>query len=153
MQCPNPPRFDEAARNTKDLDKPTMALRNFLMTYGTRVSAPKAAIDLGAGGGRDTRALLRKGWQVKAVDTSSETALALANEDRSRLQVIQGTLFDAEIASASIDLVNAQRVFPYIRGKERMQYLSKIRDLLKPGGYLLRSRQFERQIRSRFLRA
>ena len=73
---------------------------------------------------------------MKAVDTSPETVHALADEDRSRLQIVQGTLHDADIANESIDLVNARLVFPFMQQEELLQCLEKIGEILQPGGYL-----------------
>ena len=77
---------------------------------------PRFAVDLGCGAGRDTRELLRAGWQVLAVDREpdAETALGAAVEPdlRTRLQIQIEDL--ATVAIPPCDLANASLCLPFL---------------------------------------
>ncbi len=73
------------------------------------------AIDLGCGQGRDTRELLRRNWNVLAID-SSETALAslkdvVTPEERARLQTFRAEFEGLQLPDA--DLINASLSIPF----------------------------------------
>jgi SAM-dependent methyltransferase len=76
--------------------------------------APRLAVDLGCGAGRDTRELLRRGWRVLATDMTPEGPETLwrltPEEDRRRLETEVSTLQDFEIPAC--DLVNANLILP-----------------------------------------
>lgn len=97
------------------------------------------AIDLGAGGGRDTRALIRAGWtQVHAVDVDPHAGTALRDVMASGSAVMHiGTLQNADIPQGGADIVNAQRALPFI--EDLPGTLSRAHDLLRPGGVLVAS--------------
>jgi SAM-dependent methyltransferase len=97
------------------------------------------AIDLGAGGGRDTRALIRAGWtQVHAVDVDPHASTALRDVTQSGSAVMHiGTLRNADIPEGGADIVNAQRALPFI--EDLPETLHRAHDLLRPGGILVAS--------------
>ena len=77
---------------------------------------PRRAVDLGCGAGRDTRELLRAGWQVLAVDREpgAEAALRAALEPglESRLSVRIEDLATVDVPAC--DLVNASLCLPFL---------------------------------------
>ncbi len=75
----------------------------------------RQAIDLGCGGGADSRALLARGWKVLAVDAEpgSERLLTagLSPERRARLEITIGAFHEVKLVPA--DLVYAQFSLPF----------------------------------------
>jgi SAM-dependent methyltransferase len=99
-------------------------------------SAPRLAVDLGCGAGRDTRELLRRGWRVVAVDRTPEgiaTLLKLTPPgDRPRLKA-----HVADVASFPVpacDLVNANLILPFLPSDAYGATWARIRAALPPGG-------------------
>jgi SAM-dependent methyltransferase len=96
---------------------------------------PGEALDLGAGGGRDSRHLLSEGWRVTAVDSSPSSAAALRRLPRQRnLQFVSSRIEDFVLES--YDLVNAQFSLPFMARDRYEATLRGIRDAVRPGGVL-----------------
>jgi SAM-dependent methyltransferase len=80
--------------------------------------AGRQAVDLGCGGGADTRLLLASGWRVFAVDAEPEALVLLeeaAPEDhRNNLRITIGQFHEVNIPPA--DLVYAQFSLPFAGG-------------------------------------
>lgn len=97
---------------------------------------PGFAVDLGAGGGRDTVELLRRGWRVFAVDPAPESAEALralpGADDR--LEVLTERMQDAEWPEA--DLVNASFALPLVPPEAFGATWARIVASLRPAGRL-----------------
>ena len=74
------------------------------------------AVDLGCGAGRDTRELLRGGWQVLAVDREPEAIAVLERavepEARASVRTLVADLATVEIPDC--DLVNASVSLPFL---------------------------------------
>jgi len=133
-------KHDNVVRATAHYKSPTAGLNTFLKKYGAVTQEPhKVAIDLGAGGGRDTRALAANGWRITAVDTSPETVKALSDTDSNQVEVFQGTLQQAKVSDGAIGLVNAQRVLPYLVAEDLRDTLRETARILRPGGHLCAS--------------
>jgi tellurite methyltransferase len=77
--------------------------------------AGRQAVDLGCGGGADTRLLLARGWRVFAVDAEPQARLLLEEatpeHHRNRLEVTIGQFHEVDLPSA--DLVYAQFSLPF----------------------------------------
>jgi len=99
--------------------------------------APRLALDLGCGTGRDTVELLRRGWRVLAVDAEAEAIAELAAKpeaqaagDRLETRVAR---FET-MALPGCDLVNGSFALP-LCGPEAFPGLwRRIRAALRPGG-------------------
>jgi tellurite methyltransferase len=96
---------------------------------------PGDALDVGAGAGRDTAYLLRRGWRVTAVDASPSAAAAL------RRLPLQGKLTVVVSAAeyfqpATYDLVNAQFSLPFIAHPRFDATVSRLRDSVRPRGVM-----------------
>ncbi|NJO79774.1 MAG: class I SAM-dependent methyltransferase [Cyanobacteria bacterium RM1_2_2] len=70
---------------------------------------PPLAVDLGCGDGRDTVELLRRGWQVLAIDGESKAFDRLLNRPELQRDRLQTQLMQFEVLSLppAVDLVNA----------------------------------------------
>ena len=79
-------------------------------------TGPRFAVDLGCGGGRDARELLKAGWRVLAIDREPAAIAAVeaatAPEMRAALEGRVADLADVEIPPC--DLVNASLSLPFL---------------------------------------
>ena len=98
-----------------------------------RFPAPGFAVDLGAGTGRDTAELLRRGWRVLAIDGAPEAVERLqALDGGGRLETRLSRFEEADWPRC--DLVNASFALPFC-ARERFPVLwRRIVDSLRPGG-------------------
>src|SRR5205823_5874967 len=89
--------------------------RDTLLAALDRFAAPGTAVDLGCGTGRDTFELLRRGWQVVAIDSAAEaiSRLRAAAGDDPRLATQVAVYEDAALPEC--DLVNASWSLPFCR--------------------------------------
>ncbi|OLU26737.1 hypothetical protein BVH03_15560 [Pseudomonas sp. PA15(2017)] len=127
------------AQATRHVTTPSPGMNFFTNRVGEQYfaqSQPRVAVDLGAGGGRDTRYLAGKNCRVDAVDPDPVMKGALAAEAGPRLRTITDTLRGAAFENDSIDLINAQRVLPFIHGEDLKADLRESFRILKPGGHL-----------------
>lgn len=100
-----------------------------------RFPAPGLAIDLGAGSGRDTAELLRRGWRVIAIDREQEAIdrlHALTGPDSARLQSVRARFEEAEWPDC--DLVNASFSLPFCPPAAFASLWARIVDSIRPGG-------------------
>jgi tellurite methyltransferase len=96
---------------------------------------PGEALDVGAGAGRDTAYLLRRGWRVTAVDASPSAAAALRGLPmRRNLSVVVSAIEDFE--PADYDLVNAQFSLPFIARSRFDATVLRLRDSVRPRGVM-----------------
>jgi len=96
----------------------------------------RLAVDLGAGGGRDVIEMLRRGWQVLAIDAAPESAEAI----RGRPDLPP----DAQIETRTVriedadwplcDLVNSSFALPIVAPDIFGDIWQRIVDSLRPGG-------------------
>jgi membrane dipeptidase len=100
-----------------------------------RFDRPGLAVDLGAGTGRDTAELLRRGWSVIAIDREREAierVLALVGGPSPRLETHAASFTD--VAWPAVDLVNASYAL-YLSSPEWFDELwERIVGSLRPGG-------------------
>ena len=105
--------------------------------YPTRKGSHYQAIDLGAGGGRDTLAIAKKGWNVLAVDVTPKSlekiekdSIRLSGHVTTKLASFQGM----KLGGGSADLVNASYSLPFVSNEAFPSVWKKIVSALKPGG-------------------
>ena len=98
---------------TADLE-PT-GFHEFAMSHVGTDGADRHAIDLGFGGGRDTRLMLSRGWNVFALDVTPEAETILLErvdpDHRDRLEIAIGRF--EEVPLPSTDLVFASYSLPF----------------------------------------
>jgi tellurite methyltransferase len=96
------------------------------------------AVDLGCGTGRDTFELLRRGWQVLAIDAESEAIQRLLGRgdlasDRAGLLATQAASFEhAEWPEA--DLINSSYALPFCPPEQFQVVWQRIVTSLRSGG-------------------
>lgn len=117
--------------------RPTL-LRALARFADERPAAQRLALDLGAGTGRDTKAILGAGWRVIAVDREAaaldELAARIAAPDRDRLVLVQADLATWQPPPA--DLVNASFVLPFVPRPGFDTLWRRMAEALLPGGRL-----------------
>ncbi len=99
-------------------------------------AAPRLAVDLGCGAGRDTRELLRRGWRVLAVDREAAAIEALdaatPEADRERLTCVVADLAAADIPPC--DLVVASVSLQFLGEADYAAAFERITAAMRPGG-------------------
>ncbi|HTZ77885.1 MAG TPA: class I SAM-dependent methyltransferase [Stellaceae bacterium] len=99
-------------------------------------AAPRFAVDLGCGDGRDAIELLRRGWSVLAIDAEPEAIARLAARPDlpkgARLATLCQRFEDASWPAA--DLVNASFSLPLCPPERFLDLWARIVQSLKPGG-------------------
>lgn len=109
--------------------------RPTLVAAATRFAEPGRAVDLGAGSGRDTAELLRRGWRVLAIDREQDAIdrlRKLAGGDSARLETRVARFEDADWPES--DLVNASFSLPFCPPDSFPGLWRRIVDSLPPGG-------------------
>lgn len=109
--------------------------------------APRVAIDIGAGDGRDTAVLLAAGFEVLSADPHpdslrriTERVMSMPQDAARRLHVVTGSAesLDAAIAMrpqfASCGIVNASFSLPFVKPDRYARAWSMVRNTLAPGG-------------------
>lgn len=98
--------------------------------------APRLAVDLGCGAGRDTRELLRRGWRVISMDMTREGIDRLREltpaVDQKRLETHVANLAGFDIPPC--DLVNADLILPFLGADDYAGTWARIRAALDSGG-------------------
>jgi trans-aconitate methyltransferase len=97
----------------------------------------RQAIDIGAGHGNETRAMLEQGWQVLAIDPEPAAATVLradAGAHANRLDIVTAGVGDVHLPPAT--LIWAGDSLPYV-GQERFPAVwAQLRSALTPGAVL-----------------
>jgi membrane dipeptidase len=109
--------------------------RPTLLAALDRFETPGLAVDLGAGTGRDTAELLRRGWRVIAIDREQEAIerlLALVGPDAAGLETRIAPYTEASWPEC--DLVNASYSLPFCPPHEFEALWRRIVDSLRAGG-------------------
>ncbi|MFC7535519.1 class I SAM-dependent methyltransferase [Actinoplanes sp. GCM10030250] len=98
----------------------------------------RTAIDLGCGGGRETRALLEEGWRVTAVDSEPGTEARLLRTIGGRHAglTVRVSGFENVTDLPAADLVYAGYSLPFQRRESFDRLWTEIRSALRPGGRL-----------------
>jgi tellurite methyltransferase len=99
------------------------------------VRRERLAVDLGCGAGRDTRALLSRGWRVLAIDQEKAGISALRRAtpraDRARLTTAVADLATARLPRC--DLVVASLSLVFVTGEAYCRAWAHLRAALRPG--------------------
>jgi tellurite methyltransferase len=97
----------------------------------------RTAIDLGCGAGNDSLELLRRGWDVLAIDGQAGAARFLEgrvpSKDRARLTCLVARMEDLDLPPA--DLIYASFSLPFCAPDMFPELWSKIRRAVRPGGH------------------
>lgn len=108
-----------------------------LVRAAALVSRNGRALDLGAGGGRDTRYLLEQNFHVTAVDADPHAVAllsALPKPYAARLRIIQSTFKDFAFEVAAYDLISAQFALPFMPRSHFDDVFTQLKVALAPGG-------------------
>jgi SAM-dependent methyltransferase len=98
---------------------------------------PGRAVDLGAGGGRNTLWLARRGWRVTAVDLDHRVMaplLAVAPAERLEVEVVVADMGEYLAGAGQFDLVVLAHIHP--AAAERPGVLAAAAAAVAPGGHL-----------------
>jgi len=109
--------------------------RPTLVDAAERFPVPGLAVDLGAGTGRDTAELLRRGWSVLAIDREQEAIdrlRDLVGEDSARLETRVSRFEQAELPAC--DLLNASFALPFTPRSEFAGLWRRITGSIRSGG-------------------
>lgn len=94
------------------------------------------AVDLGCGQGFESAELLRRGWEVIAIDATEEGIRRLRDRvpdsDAPRLRTVVSRMEDVDVPAA--DLIHASYSLPFCRPVVFPRLWSDIREAIRPGG-------------------
>jgi tellurite methyltransferase len=94
------------------------------------------AVDLGCGNGRDTVEILRRGWQVLAMDKETDAIARLTQRpdlNATHLQT-QVASFESFVFPEQVDLVNASFCLQFCPAEQFSVFWPGLVDALVPGG-------------------
>ena len=137
MDVNSPDKWDanyEQGTDGWDLGRPTPVFQRLLQSQ--RLS-PGRMIVLGAGRGHDAREFARRGFQVTAVDFSSEAVREMHRlaSPEAPVEILQHDIFTLPDAlNHSFDYVLEYTCFCAIDPGRRAEYADLVNRLLKPGG-------------------
>lgn len=96
---------------------------------------PRFAVDLGCGDGRDTVELLRRGWQVLAIDAEQKAFDRMLERSIQRnLLQTQLMRFEELVLPPAVDLINASFCLTFCPPANFPNLWQTIVSALKPGG-------------------
>jgi SAM-dependent methyltransferase len=125
------PRYYDEQERTEPRELLVEALESF-----EREGRTGTAVDLGCGQGIETAELLRRGWDVVAVDVTEEGIRRLRrripDDQAERLATIVSRMEDVVIVEA--DLVHASFSLPYCRPEAFPEVWQGLLASLRPGG-------------------
>jgi SAM-dependent methyltransferase len=130
------PRDWKAYYSATEARPPRPTLLRALSLFEDEGRTKGRAVDLGSGGGRDAVELLRRGWQVLAIDAEPQAAQSLGGRPdlpRSGGLVTRTARFE-EARWPEVDLVNASFSLPICRPAAFPAVWAAIRGSLRPGG-------------------
>jgi SAM-dependent methyltransferase len=137
MDVNSPDKWDanyEQGTDGWDLGRPTPVFQRLLQSGRLR---PGRMIVLGAGRGYDAREFARRGFQVTAVDFSSEAVREMQRlaSPEAPVEILQHDIFTLPDAlNHSFDYVLEYTCFCAIDPGRRAEYADLVNRLLKPGG-------------------
>ncbi len=130
--------WDQYIEDTRGADNISPVLNKLFETE----MEPEKALDLGAGTGKDTLALLERGWHVTAIDIS-QTAITTLEERVSKytgqVEFICGDLKNIPLQKETYKLINATAALPYFGNGNRDEFdhvFKMIVDSLEKGGVM-----------------
>jgi len=112
-------------------EQPRETLLDALARFEADGHAPGTAVDVGAGTGRDTAELVRRGWRVVAVDANPEAAARLRGLGDA-VEVLETRFEDADWPEC--ELVNASFSLPFCAPEGFERCWQRVRARLSPGG-------------------
>ncbi len=92
------------------------------------------ALDLGAGGLKDTRYLLGLGFRVTAVDAEPSVSVAVEQLGSDRVTTVTARFEDVVLAERSFDLVSAMFSLPFVEPASFDRVFAMLKDSLVAGG-------------------
>lgn len=102
---------------------------------------PGLVLDIGAGSGRDAKALAQKGWQVVAVEPADKLRAlgqtTTAGLDVSWLEDSLPALSSVRQLSQRFQLILVSAVWMHLPGEDQQRALRVLSSLLAPGGHLV----------------
>jgi SAM-dependent methyltransferase len=134
VQAETPTRFERFIEVTRD--RPA---RELLVRALALVTSPGEALDLGAGAGNETLAMLRHGLRVTAIDGSARSIALIRGRAaeaglRERLTLHQALFPHVPWGSGGYDLINAQFALPFCPTSDFAVFWRELRAALRPGG-------------------
>jgi SAM-dependent methyltransferase len=130
-------RYYEAVANRPPRDTLLDALDRFSAEgVPAKDGPPPFALDLGCGDGRDTVALLRRGWRVLAIDATAEAIERLL----ARPDLPEGALLEARVERfedfqpPACDLINASFALPLCEPARFPTVWARLTAAIRPGG-------------------
>ncbi|MEE3718282.1 class I SAM-dependent methyltransferase [Tumidithrix elongata RA019] len=117
---------------------PRETLRKALALFDEEMSPqmPRLAVDLGCGDGRDTVELVRREWQVLAIDGNEEAIAKLRDRNDFNPLLLESMVmqFESLALPRSVDLINSSFALPFCLPQDFPNLWKKITASLRHGG-------------------
>lgn len=129
--------WDEYYQNTLNEQKPRYTLSLAQQYFELDHISPGLAVDLGAGTGRDSLFLLKKGWKVLAIDAEALSIEIILNRAQDEnLQNLETNIsgFADMTLPDHIDLINASFSLPFCPSEDFSECWNNIVEHLAVGG-------------------
>lgn len=128
-------RWSEYYAATKD-GRAHVRLTDLLDELEVREDLPRLGIDLGCGAGRDSVELLRRGWEVLAVDAEEEGLEILRAKSGTGLLTTRCVRFEEMGGLPRATLINSTVSLPFCSPSHFPILWSTIVEAIQPGGCL-----------------
>jgi SAM-dependent methyltransferase len=125
-------KYNEAHKNSPPRPRLLRTLDQFAQTSGQ-------ALDIGAGAGRDSLELLRRGWLVTAIESDRASSAALeeiAKDYPGTLKVLAIEMEELSSQFGKFNLINASFSLPFCAPSEFERMWSQLFEMLEPQGIL-----------------
>lgn len=138
LLCANQTNWEPYLEDSKNEVEPGIALVKAMEKWSKENPGQVGfAVDLGAGTGRDTLYLLKKGWHVLAIDLEEKAIeiikSRLSEEEASRLSTQVASFEEMELPSVC-DIINARNALSYCDPDAFPNVWEKIVNCIAPGG-------------------
>jgi len=133
--------FENSTHAQKEMFNACTMVSSFMLDLTHNIPSHGKVLDLGCGRGMNSHPLLMKGWDVTAVDTSSDLLTEYHDKatefvENGQLELVNGDITEYEFNQNHYDIVFCIDTIPYIDSKKVKPLMEKINTALVTNGVL-----------------
>lgn len=103
------------------------------LPFTQRLEKNSVVLDVGCGGGRDSKFFVQKGLKVVGVDVS-DVLIKIARKEVPKAKFICGDILDLKLKLNSFDGIWAEAILLHLKRKDVIKAVRIFHKILKPGG-------------------